>query len=306
MKHMKKIVFSVFLPVFLTTCMVSSFAQAPNAETQISSAGSSASTLNPGETERSEQTGQSGLVTQPAMKQYPSGLLQISDYKYPVYLYVPANYRLGNTYAMILVMPGLGAPAEEGIKYLRVLADRKSVFVLSPQGLWTDDSDVPYKLDEWILEVKKDVMQRFPIDKKRVFIAGKDSGAHYAAYFAMKYADQFAGAALIGNAWEGPFAKIMEVRSSPEGQVPFYVALRADQPEIKAKNQIWFTMLQEKGYPLHLKEVNSAEELSSKEFKTEMFDWLEKTGQNWGIIVTKNQKSFKAKLKKGVKDFFAV
>lgn len=248
----------------------------------------------------------SATTPQPAVKPFPSGLLEIKDYKYPVFLYVPANYRPDNSYPMVLIAPSEGAEAMEGIKYLKVLADRRSLFILSPHGLWTDDSDVPYMLDQWIMKIKTDVMQRFPIDKKRVYLAGKDTGANYAAYLAMQYPDQFSGAALIGSAWESSFSPIMKARSNPDGQVPFFVALRADQPEIKAKNQIWFEDLQAKGYPIRLVEVKSAEEFSTVEFKNAMFDWLEKTGQDWSATVAQSQKSFKAKLKKSVKNFFTV
>ncbi|OQA39980.1 MAG: hypothetical protein BWY49_01185 [Candidatus Omnitrophica bacterium ADurb.Bin314] len=237
---------------------------------------------------------------------FPSGLLAIADYKYPVYLYAPKGYRADRSYAMIMVAPSEGAKAEEGIEYFRGLADREMFFVLSTEGLWTEDDDVPTNLDVWLLQIKKDVLARFPVDQKRVFLVGRDSGAQYAAYLAMRYPAEFSGAALIGQAWSSSFAILMRPSPNPEKQVPFIAAFRADQAEVKAKNQEWLDKLQMKGYPLKVVDVPDAAGFNTSEFKKETYAWLETTSQRFGAVVEKGKKGFKSKLKKGIKDFFTV
>ena len=235
----------------------------------------------------------------------PSGLLQVEGFKYPVYLFVPKDYKLDRTYSMILIAPAEFIKAEQQIEYLTGLAQRKSVFILAPYVLWPKSGTVPYSLDEWLLSVKKDMVQRFPINKKRVYLVGKGSGAQYAAYLAVKYPHEFAAAALLGEAWDGPFSKLVEPRPGALDQIPFYVALKADG-DAKLRNQVWFDKLQQKGYPIHLVNYKTDEELDSLDFKKSFFEWIEETSQSWAVAAASSQKNWKGKFKKGVKDFFAV
>jgi hypothetical protein len=235
----------------------------------------------------------------------PAGLVEVSGYKYPVFFFAPKDYKTDRTYAMIMIAPAEDAKAEKQIEYLTGLAQRKSLFLLAPFVLWPKAGDTPYRLDEWLLTVKRDMVKRFPINKKRVYLVGKDLGAHYAAYMAIKYPKEFTAAALVGQAWDGPFSQLIRPRSDAADQIPFYIALKADG-EARSRNQVWFDELQKKGYPLHLVDYKSDEELNDLEFKKSIFDWMESAGQSWETSVAQGQKTWKGKFKKGVKDFFAV
>ncbi len=235
----------------------------------------------------------------------PSGLVEVGGYKYPVYLFAPKDYRVDRTYAMVMLAPAESSKAEQQIEYLTGLAQRRSIFILSPYVLWPKAGDTPYTLDQWLLTVKKDVIERFPIDRKRVYLVGKGSGAHYAAYMAVKYPREFAAAALLGEAWDGQFSRLVDPRKDAADQIPFYVALKAGG-DAKARNQVWFDKLQQDGYPLHLVEYPSDETLTQLEFKKAAFEWMEATSESWRATQAKSQQGWKGKFKKGVKDFFAV
>ena len=206
---------------------------------------------------------------------------------------------------MVMLAPAESAKAEKQIEYLTGLAQRRSIFILAPYVLWPKMGDTPYTLDQWLLTVKKDVMERYPISPKRVYLVGKDSGAHYAAYMGMKYPKEFAAIALLGQAWDGQFSQLLIPHSDPADQVPFFIALKADT-DAKARNQAWFDKLQQKGYPLHLVDYQTDEELTQLDFKKTVFEWLEETGQSWAVTRAQSQKNWKGKFKKGVKDFFTV
>jgi pimeloyl-ACP methyl ester carboxylesterase len=239
------------------------------------------------------------------VKPNPSGLIEVSGYKYPVYLFVPKDYKTDRTYAMIMLAPAESAKAEKQIEYLTGLAQRRSIFILAPYVLWPKAGDTPYTLDQWLLTVKKDVIERYPINSKRVYLIGKDSGAHYAAYMGVKYPREFAAVALLGEAWDGQFAQLVDPRSDAADQVPFFIALKAGG-NAKARNQAWFDKLQKKGYPLHLVDYQTEQDLAELDFKKTVFDWLETTSQSWSVTRAQSQKNWKGKFKKGVKDFFEV
>jgi pimeloyl-ACP methyl ester carboxylesterase len=235
----------------------------------------------------------------------PSGLLEINGYKYPVYLFAPKDYKLDRTYSMVMFAPAESIKAEDQIEYLTGLAQRRSFFILAPYVLWPKSGTTPDSLDSWLLSVKNDVMDRFPINKKKVYLIGKDSGAHYAAYMAVRYPKEFSAAALIGEAWDGPFSPLIHPQTGAENQVPFYIALKADG-DAKARNQAWFEKLQQDGYLLRLADYKADTELTELEFKKSVFDWLEEASQSWSASVAAGPKGWKGKFKKGVKDFFAV
>jgi len=235
----------------------------------------------------------------------PSGLVEVSGYKYPVYLFAPKDYKTDRTYAMIMLAPAESAKAEQQVEYLTGLAQRRSIFILSPYVLWPKEGDTPYTLDQWLLTVKKDVIERFPIDRKRVYLVGKGSGAHYAAYMAVKYPREFAAVALLGEAWDGQFSQLVDPRKDAVNQVPFFVALKAGS-DAKARNQVWFDKLQQYGYPLHLVEYQTDDEPNQIEFKKTAFEWMESMSKSWKASVAQSQQGWKGKFKKGVKDFFAV
>lgn len=235
----------------------------------------------------------------------PSGVMQVSGYKYPVYLYAPKDYKTDRTYSLIMIAPAESENAQEQIDYLTGLAQRNSIFILSPHVLWPKSGDTPYELDKWLLDVKKDVVDRFPINRKRVYLVGKNSGAHYAAYLATEHAEEFTAAALFGEAWDGPFSQLIKASSDPARQVPFYIALKTGS-DAKPRNQAWFDKLQKKGYWLYLTEYPAEGTLDELEFKKAAYDWLEEASQSWIAAAAKSHQGWKGRFKKGFRDFFTV
>jgi pimeloyl-ACP methyl ester carboxylesterase len=206
---------------------------------------------------------------------------------------------------MIMLAPAESAKAEKQIEYMTGLAQRRSIFILAPYVLWPKMGDTPYTLDQWLLTVKKDVIERYPISTKRVYLVGKDSGAHYAAYMGVKYPKEFAAVALLGEAWDGQFSQLVDPKSDAADQVPFFIALKASG-NAKARNQGWFDKLQKMGYPLHFEDYQTDEDLAQMEFKKTVYDWMEATSQSWAVTKAQSQQGWKGKFKKGVRDFFAV
>lgn len=235
----------------------------------------------------------------------PSGVIEIGGFKYPVYLYVPKEYKTDRTYSLIMIAPAESTRAQEQVEYLVGLAQRKSIFILAPYVLWPKPGTTPYELDKWLFAVKKDIVERFPIDKKRIYLIGKYSGAHYAAYLATKYPREFSAVALFGDAWDGPFGQLIKLSSDPMNQIPFYVALKAGSNG-RARNQGWLDRLQEKGYVLSLAEYPKDETLDELEFKKSVYEWLEEASRAWIAEVAERNRGWKGKIRKGIRDFFTV
>ena len=243
---------------------------------------------------------------QPIEDSITTGLVEITGFKYPVYLFVPLDYQLAKKYPLVIMAPSEDQSSEESMEYLMGLAKRKSFFILVTNALWPREGVVPYNLDKWLLKIKNEILERYSVNKNMIFLVGKDKGAHYASYLATKYQEDFSAAALLGGAWYGGFEKIIIPKSSPYEQIPFFIGFEADQTEILDKNQVLFEKFQQKGYLIKLVQLKPGESFSSLDFRKELFKWLEENSKNWQISLKEGEKTFKERFRKAIKDFFTV
>lgn len=229
-----------------------------------------------------------------------TGLMQLPDYKYPVYLYVPDNYTAEKDYPFIISIPDEGETPDKNIQYWINVAARRTAIILSVTNLWPDD--MPTRMDEWLLRIKKDVADRYRVDKNHTYVVGMESGGHYAAYLSMTYPSEFSAVALLGEAWSGKFEQLIHPSSSTSQQIPIYVVFAksalTDTVE-KAKQQAM--ELEQKGYIVSLGQLEGTESFSDMEFKLKMLSWLEEKSDDWDLKAAESQKSWKEKFKKWLK-----
>ncbi|MCM8775695.1 MAG: hypothetical protein NC930_05035 [Candidatus Omnitrophica bacterium] len=224
----------------------------------------------------------------------PTGLLELKDYKHPVYLFVPPTYKAGREYPLLVTVPGEGESPEEQIQFWLSEAKRKSIIVMAPSNLWPED--LPYKMDEWILRIKKDLADRYRISPQKIYLVGKDSGAHYASYLGVNYPDEFTAVATLGGSWIGKFEKLMRLQKTPRKQLPFFVALRKDQGHLLEATKQRAYQFEKKGYPVYFTQLGEDEDFSTRKFKLDLLAWLEENSGVWHEVVEKSKKTFKQKL----------
>ncbi len=246
--------------------------------------------------------GQSGDTARVAIT--PTGLLQLEGYRYPVALWVPENYSVKQAYPMVIVIPPQGASPEKSIEYWKSMANRHSMFLLAPTNLRPED--LPTKMDNWILGIKKDILERYRIDKDRVYLFGKDDGAHYAAYLGTKHPEAFAAVALVGGSWVGRFEGLMRPQGRAAEQLPFLIFLKKSDKDLYEKTMAKAYQFEQKGYPVQVNQVIGEDELARVEFKKQLFELMESKSQEWRSVVSENSKTFKERFRLAVKDFFTV
>ena len=234
----------------------------------------------------------------------PTGLVELKDYKYPVFLFVPENYKADRDYPLIVSVPAEGESAEKNIKYWVRLAKSQSLIVVAPTNLRPED--LPTKMDEWLLSIKKDVMQRYRITSRKIYLVGLEGGAHYAAYLGVKYPEEFSAVALLGGSWIGKFEKLMRLQSKPRKQRPFYVAMTQEDPALFEKTRQRAFQFEKKGYPVSMEPLEKKEDLSSDEFKKKLVTWFEEKSESWQRVVEDSKKKFKEKAIITFEDLFHV
>ncbi len=234
----------------------------------------------------------------------PTGLLELEGYRYPVLLLVPESYSPKQAYPLIVAIPPEGKEAKDAIKYWEGMSRRRNMIVLAPANLRAQD--MPTRVDEWILGILNDVMLRYRIAKDRVYLFGKDQGAHYAAYLGTAHPEAFSAIALVGGSWIGKYEALIKPRSDANEQRPFLIYLREDQKDLYETTMAKALQFESKGYPVQIKTVGGEDDLTKIEFKKQLFELLETKNQEWQTIVSESSKTFKQRARQTLKEFFAV
>ncbi len=231
----------------------------------------------------------------------PTGLVELKDYHYPVYLFVPENYKPERSYSLLIAVPGEGESPAENIKFWLSQAKRQSLMVLSPTNLRPEEE--PYAMDRWLLRLKKDITDRYHISPERIYLVGKGGGAHYASYLGTRYPREFSAVALLGGSWAGKFEKLIHPQSQPRRQVPFFVSLKEGNSLLEKTKQ-WIYRFEKKGYPVYFEQLESSEDFTSADFQKRLLKWLDEKGQHWQDRIRESQKSTKEKIRRGLEEYF--
>ena len=236
------------------------------------------------------------VLSDDGAKKVPTGLMSLPDYRYPVYLYVPEGYTAEKEYPLIVSIPDEGETPDKHMDYWINVAARRTAIILSATNLWPDD--MPNRMDEWLLKIKKDVTDRYRINPSQMFLVGLKGGAHYAAYLAMAYPSEFTAAALLGEAWTGKFEQLMHPSSTPSQQIPFYVVFEKNAlPDTVEAAKRMAMKLENKGYLISLAQLEGSESFSDMEFKLNMLNWLTEKSGEWEQRTAESNKSWKEKVR---------
>ena len=225
----------------------------------------------------------------------PKGLVEIKDYRYPIYVFVPPGHDNFLFNSMVLLIPDSRESPDEMVQEWLRIAKKKNLIVVVP-AIQRERDDVPYHTDEWMLKVKRDLADRYHVG--RTYLVGKGEGAHYAAYLAASHAGEFSGAGLLDGSWVGPFEKLMHLSGRPSGQIPFFISLYAPDAELMKQTENRAYRFTAKGYPVYLEKFEKGEKVDALDLKTRMMDWLQKKAETWAQVVASSSKTKKEKVSK--------
>lgn len=232
-----------------------------------------------------------------------TGFIQLTDFKYPVFLYVPSQVEPGEKYTLVIALPEEGHDPSKMIETWKGTADRLSLIVLSPTYQRTD---APEAFDQWFFEVKHLVAKAYPVNAERIFLIGTNSSAAYAGYLGIRYPEEFSAVSLVGAAWDEKFSKIASLKMVPAEQIPFYVALKKGQTDTINSATAKAYDLEEKGYPVAVQQYEDKQDFTKRDFHKELLDWMQKKAADWQVARSAHPETFKQKVKSGIKDFFKV
>ncbi len=227
----------------------------------------------------------------------PTGLIELKEFHYPVYIFVPKDYNPALQYPLLILLPDTNEAADDLVKEWLSVAKNKNCIV-TVAGLELRQNDVPYQMDSWLLNLRQELGKRYRIG--RVYLIGKGERAHYAGYIGIQHPETFSGVGMIDGSWVGPFERLMRFSRRPVKQLPFYVSLRAPAPDYLKDTEKEAYQLTAKGYPVYLQTLEKDEKADPVQFKIAMFEWLEKKAQTWSKVIEQSKKTKKEKIAKWV------
>jgi len=235
----------------------------------------------------------------------PTGLLELKDYKYPVFLYVPKSYTPAKPYAFIMTVPGEGEDPDKNIAFWKGIGKRRSMLVMAPHNMWPED--LPYHMDQWLFNVKKDISSVYRLAPHRKYVIGKDEGAHYALYLGTTYPQEFSGVAVLGvDAWTGRFEPLLKPKSDPNEQLPILMVLKSDQGDKAKSAKKKAYEFESKGYPIEILQLEKGQKFSDYGVKKQIIEWLDDKSEKWTRVVEEKNKTLKQKFKNWFQDHFLV
>jgi len=231
----------------------------------------------------------------------PTGFLELEK-KYPYYLYVPPDYSPERVWPLIFLV---GKRGEDPRKVITPWLDwaRQNEFLVAAVPNLSPEKDIPKKADEWLLEVKQEILERFRVDTARTLLVGLDAGAHYAAYLGTNYPKEFSAAALVRDGWAGSFEKIIRSSPNPRERISFFVALDLGAENFPAQ-EARALEFERKGYAVRLEPLKAGEDLSG--VRERMIQWFLADVESRTLLREKPRHTRKERLKGVIKDFFEV
>lgn len=232
----------------------------------------------------------------------PKGLQELKEFHEPIALFVPDDYKNSKTRALLIVIPST-SDYNKAILDWTDLAKTKN-FVVACSSIVVRDEDGPNKVDEWLIDLRKELMTRYGAD--RAYLAGVGASANYTAYFGLQHPQEFDAVASVGGSWTGPLEKLTHLSDQPEDQTPFYIALSENDERVAATQEKAKEMTA-KGYQIRLVMLNVKGEENTDGFRSGIIRWFDEQAARTAALQSAGigkKKTFKQKVAQVKEDFF--
>ena len=209
-----------------------------------------------------------------------TGFFQLEK-KYPYYLFVPPEYTPEKTWPLIVLTAERGEDPKKTIEPWVEWAKYHKILITAVPQL-VPEHEVPSSADEWLLAVKREIVERYHVDPANVLLVGRGFSGHYVAYVGFSFPREFSGIASIGEAWSGPFETLMRATKNPKDQAAFYVA--AD-PKAETYSAIEKKALElaKKGYQVKVDTLLSGED--ELRYRDSMLQWFAENAESRSLKV---------------------
>jgi pimeloyl-ACP methyl ester carboxylesterase len=188
------------------------------------------------------------------------------------FLQLPPEYHHGRSYPVLFVLHEGGEKPEGMLKRWSSLATQHGYILVAPEWRAASGDSYEYTAEEQraVLDVLRDLRQRFQVDSDRVFVFGLGEGARMAYDVGLSHPDLFAGVLTMGG-WPQYFAKAYKQNAQ---YLPFYVVDGDYDGDTAKANRLQFEYWIGRAYPaISVQYKGRGREWFDGEVPS-MFDWM--------------------------------
>ncbi len=188
------------------------------------------------------------------------------------FLQPPPEYHHGRSYPVLFVLHEGGEKPEDMLKRWSSLATQHGYILVAPEWRAASGDSYEYTAEEHraVLDVLRDLRQRFQVDSDRVFVFGLGEGAKMAYDVGLSHPDLFAGVLTMGGSPQY-FAKAYKQNAQ---YLPFYVVDGEYDGDTAKANRLQFEYWIGRAYPaISVQYKGRGREWFDGEVPS-MFDWM--------------------------------
>ena len=178
----------------------------------------------------------------------------------------------GEKFPLLLALHGRGGTGEEYLKIWKAEADPRRIMILAPTEVPRERTEYQEFLQQFY-DLVRSVTREYPVDRKRIYLAGVSSGALTARWLAVERPSFWSRVILVASPSHERWTS--EVRPKNFPPVLFVHGARDEQFPLQEIVEHVKT-LKEKGVAADLLEYPNAGHEQRPEWTREILDWIEK------------------------------
>jgi poly(3-hydroxybutyrate) depolymerase len=169
-------------------------------------------------------------------------------------LFVPDGFAKNGPGPAVVLFNGSGSPVDSLWTFWKELAQREGVVLIGPTAFASGAWRIPQDSPDFSHEVVEAVKAKYPIDPRRVYLAGHSGGAGHVVLLGLLESEYFAAVAAHATALHDEQLKLLDV---PKRMIPIniWIGTRDDLVPLKpARDTV--AKLSAKGFFAKLWEIN--------------------------------------------------
>jgi len=203
-----------------------------------------------------------------------TGLQNVASDQYGYSFYVPPDYTPDRGWPLVVVLHDEGDLGEEYIQGWLGAAKERGFLIFCPN--YPVPRDFPYDSEAWLLKHKRTFQSQYHIDPNRILVTGSGFGGHYALYLGLRYPEEFAAVASVGNAMSGRFQRLFAFSFAKVNRLPVLILKGSeDNADDSEKATAELKTMRSRGYVVETVEAKTREELSVANASPHIFEWFE-------------------------------
>lgn len=209
----------------------------------------------------------------------PSAGMHALEFKHGKYrIYLPSSYDGTTRYPLVIVASIISrvqaVDPQEIMQSWSDLADTRGYIVLLPIA-----GGVYGKVEEWYIDLVKEVEKTFTVDRYRVLLTGFGDSAQFAIYLGVTFPEEFTAVSPVAGTLRGDFRQFMHFKAGKRPQF-FFISGSEDAIVTPAKVCEAVEELKGKGYDVQFQEIDGIGHHYSEEITTCIADWFDSLSKN--------------------------